>query len=96
MLLSRRIYDIIWYCKSQQGVEAPFPEFLSSTLRSSLLRNKMSSKMWLALEEDLQQEDDSPLEQQHMKALLHDLFQGEEATVVYRGCESSLFEPWTL
>ena len=49
--------------------------------------NKMSSKMWLALEEDLQQEDDSPLEQQHMKALLTDLFQGEEATVVYRGCE---------
>ena len=48
---------------------------------------KWNNKMLLALEEDLRQEDDSPLEQQHMKALLHDLFQGEEATVVYRGCE---------
>ena len=58
---------------------------------------KWNDKMWSALEEDLQQEDDSPLEQQHMKALLHDLFQGEESTVVYRGCESSLFEePGTL
>ena len=48
---------------------------------------KWNNKMLLALEEDLRQEDDSPLEQQHMKALLYDLFQGEESTVVYRGCE---------
>ena len=58
---------------------------------------KWNVKMWSALQEDLRQEDNVPLEQQHMKALLNDLFQGEESTVVYRGCESSLFEePWTL
>ena len=37
-------------------------------------------------------EDNISLEQQHMNALLNDLFQGDESTVVYRGCESSLFE----
>ena len=48
---------------------------------------KWNDRVWSALQEDLRQEDDSPLEQQHMKALLTDLFQGEESTVVYRGCE---------
>ncbi len=48
---------------------------------------KWNNKVRSALEEDLQQEDDSPLEQQHMNNLLNDLFQGEESTVVYRGCE---------
>ena len=58
---------------------------------------KWNAKVLSALQtEDLRQEDNISLEQQHMKNLLNDLFQGEESTVVYRGCESSLFEPWTL
>ena len=48
---------------------------------------KWNDRVWSALQEDLRQEDDSPLEQQHMNNLLYDLFQGEESTVVYRGCE---------
>ena len=49
---------------------------------------KWNPKVWSALQtEDLRQVDDSPLQQEHTKALLTDLFQGEEATVVYRGCE---------
>ena len=34
-----------------------------------------------------QDKDDDPLQKQHMKMLLDDLFQGKESSVVYRGCE---------
>ena len=60
---------------------------------------KWNPTMLSALQtEDLGQENDNiSLEQQHMNNLLIDLLQGKGSTVVYRGCESSLFEePWTL
>ena len=34
-----------------------------------------------------QDKDDEPLQKQHMKMLLDDLFQGKDSSVVYRGCE---------
>ena len=46
--------------------------------------NKMRSEFKTEVAQD---KDDDPLQKQHMKMLLDDLFQGKDSSVVYRGCE---------
>ena len=51
--------------------------------------NKMRSEFKTEVAQD---KDDDPLQKQHMKMLLDDLFQGKDSSVVYRGCEWPPFE----
>ena len=51
--------------------------------------NKMRSEFKTEVAQD---KDDDPLQKQHMKMLLDDLFQGKDSSVVFRGCEWPSFE----
>ena len=51
--------------------------------------NKMRSEFKTEVAQD---KDDDPLQKQHMKMLLDDLFQGKDSSVVYHGCEWPPFE----
>ena len=55
-----------------------------STTPGDMWNKKMRSEFKTEVTQD---KDDDPLQKQHMKMLLDDLFQGKESSVVYRGCE---------
>lgn len=59
------------------------PGGMSKTL-GDMWNQKMRSEFKTEVTQD---KDDDPLQKQHMKMLLDDLFQGKESSVVYRGCE---------